>query len=461
MAYLNVRERRIEAKIAYLGAPLAGKVTNLQRLGTSTSATGDVVATEWRPASSSLTNARFRDCEVTVTLVALRDALGAERLRDLVREVDGIVFVADADPSSVERNRASVALMRDAIEAASRRDLPVVLQVNKTDLDGAMPAEEVASALDLDALPRIGAAAIRGEGVVETAERTLAEILEVLLKGGGSASDAEPREPTTARPPAARVEGNPLLTALKQVLRDTVSEHVANLEAQSGAADMNRAWTEESARTRASADALRVTVEALVGRLGGVESAIRKASEDSARRLERQEAVLAAIGEVVRSIPGAVERVGEGTRNEVSRVVEARAKAEREQTAATALMLRRTLDGLSADIRSADSRGLVGEVRSAVQGVADQTKVLGGLVQPSTTAVRSLTVKVSELETTVEREVRAAVTHMVGSVEERIEAVRVDAMEGLARTEAKTAELHALITELIDELKKPKKGWFG
>lgn len=460
MAYLNVRERRIEAKIAYLGAALAGKVTNLERLGAGTSTSGDVVATEWRPPSSSLTNARFRDCEVMVTLVAPRDELDAVRLRDLIREVDGIVFVADADPSSVERNRASVALMRDAIEALRRRDLPIVLQVNKTDLAFAVPAVEVAAALDLAALPRIDAAAIRGEGVVETAERALAEILDVLVEGGDRASDADSRESTTARPPGARVEGNPLLTALKQVLRDTVSEHVAHLEAKSGAADMHRMWMEESARTRASADALRVALDALVARMGGLQSAMKKTSEDHARRLERQEAALAAMGEVVRSIPGTVERLREGTLSEVVRLADTRAKAEHEQTANTSLALRRTLDGLAADIKSTDARGLVNELRTAIQGVADQTKLLGGLVQPSTAAVRTLTVKVGELETAVGREVRAAVARVVGSVEQRSEAVRVE-LEGLAKNEAKTADLHNLIMELIEELKRPKKGWFG
>lgn len=463
MAFLNVRERRIEAKIAYLGAPLVGKVTNLERLSASASvsASGDVVAAEWRPTSGALANATFRDCEITVTLVAPRDALDARRVRDLVGEVDGIVFVADAHPSSFDRNQASVALMRDAMDALPRRDLPIVLQVNKTDLEGAVTADEIAAALHLEAVPRIGAVAIRGDGVVETAERALAEILDVLMKSGESPSDAESRDRTTVRPQAARVAGNPLLTALKQVLRDTVSEHAAHLEAQSGAAVVRHALIEESARARASADGLRAALDALVAKIGGVESAMKKASEETARRLDRQDAALAAIGEVVRSIPGAVERAGDGTRSEVTRLIDARAKAEREQTATTALVLRRALDGLAADIKGADARGPIGELRSAILGVADQAKVLGGLVQPSTAAVRSLTVKVGELESSVEGQLRALATEVRDAVDHRLEAVRVEALDGLAKNEAKTDALHALVNELIDELKKPKKGWFG
>ena len=97
MAYLNVRERRIEAKIAYLGPELAGRTTNFERLRdgskdariakvrTTSDETGTRLSLAWQLEEA----ARFRDCDVVVELVAPH----AESTDDVLREVDGVVLV--------------------------------------------------------------------------------------------------------------------------------------------------------------------------------------------------------------------------------------------------------------------------------------------------------------------------------------------------------------------------------
>ena len=68
MAYLNLRDRRIEAKVAYVGPAASGKATNLEQLRRSLGAqaqitnAGDALSLSWQPAD----NKRFRDCEVSV-----------------------------------------------------------------------------------------------------------------------------------------------------------------------------------------------------------------------------------------------------------------------------------------------------------------------------------------------------------------------------------------------------------
>lgn len=217
---LNVRDRRIEAKIAYIGARGAGKATNFEKLGGDP--TGDSLSLDWRPATAN----RFRDCDVFVKLVAERAEPTADALRDVLRDADGVVFVADSDPSTHERTQRVLDLARAAIAALGRADVPVVVQINKRDLEGAPPAAAVLDAIGGADLPHVVATAARGDGVIETAERALEGILAALDKG----------EPALASDPKLppRVEGNPLLTALRQVLRETVSEHVAQLESRNG-----------------------------------------------------------------------------------------------------------------------------------------------------------------------------------------------------------------------------------
>jgi len=158
-----------------------------------------------------------------VRIVAERGAPEVASTRALLREADGVVFVADAAPSAYERNRRSLDAVREAL--AGRPDLPLVLQINKVDLPDAGAPSDVLEALDASSAPFVVAVANRNEGVCETAERALAAVLATLrLDGNQEASAAQATGP--------RVEGNPLLTSLREVLRETVAIHVAELESR-------------------------------------------------------------------------------------------------------------------------------------------------------------------------------------------------------------------------------------
>lgn len=221
MAQLNVRERRVEAKIAYTGPVGAGKTTNFESLSQRRLLRDDdVIAVEWRPASTPT----FRDCEVVVSLITNRSNPSEDSMRALLDEADGIVFVADANADAVERNRESMEVVRKVIGRSSKRHVPIVVQVNKTDLLTALPPREVLDAMAASSLPYVTAIAARGDGVLETAERALADVVQALRAESQNGHDASPQP--------ARVEGNPLLTALRQVLRETVSEHVVRIEAR-------------------------------------------------------------------------------------------------------------------------------------------------------------------------------------------------------------------------------------
>lgn len=96
-----------------------------------------------------------------------------------MKGVDGLVFVVD---SSAERDRVNFLVLRETASVLKEQgedllSFPVVVQYNKRDLPDAMDVEEMQfrfNPWDTDYVPAV---AIRGEGVLETFEKIIKNIL--------------------------------------------------------------------------------------------------------------------------------------------------------------------------------------------------------------------------------------------------------------------------------------------
>lgn len=426
MAQLNVRERRLEATIAYVGPELAGKATNLERLGSPRSSGDDVLARDWTPSSSP---SELGDFEVTVKLVAPRGAPSEARVRELLREADGVVFVADADPAAHDRNRASLATVREILASDPTRKLPVVVQINKTDLPDALPVNEVVRALDAEAWPHVSASASRGDGVIETAERSLSTVVGALRSCGGDAAG-----PSGLAAPLSSREGSPLLSALRQVLRETVAEHVAELEARTNA-NMERMLAAFSERIAGSieqrASSGRATLQTIVDETAQLRAAV-----------------------------GALNRLREEIRDDVVRALEARARREREHFLGATTVIKRAIDGVAADVKGLDTNASLASMMTAIGGVSEQTLALSKTLEPTAAAVRALAPKVERAEAVLLREIREGLGKTAARIEDRVDVLRVETSEAISGSGATATETHALVFEMVEELKKKKKGWF-
>jgi signal recognition particle receptor subunit beta len=438
MAYLNVRERRLETRIAYVGPAGAGKATNLEQLGRRASPSpieaersvtddaGEILAVEW----GSVTNDRFRDCQLFARVVAPRGTVSAERARALLKDVDGVVLVVDATPTAREQNRAAAILVREALAAGSRKNVPVVVQINKTDADDALAPDEVASALG-EQWPHVRAAAANGDGVVETLERALADVLARLQEErvDGTPDTVRP----TGRAPAARTEGNPLLTALKEVLRETVAEHVAELEARFTAkldaklaAALTRAGespetAELAALRKAVSTNVSETTRALAAHSGAIAALERKFLEEGELVVK-----VDALQAKVEALQAKADKLREEVCGEVVRVVEVQARADREHIATIATNLRRVVEQVSADVKDVKKDDL----KPRLVEIDENLKKLG----------RKITEDVRDV----------VIAHVVG-----VEEIARASGEGIT-------DVRLRMTELTDELKKKdKKGWFG
>lgn len=374
MAYLNVKERRLETRIAYIGALHSGRATNFQRLGNAR-VVDDQLSLVWEPKD----DVAFRDCKVRAELVTAPGEASSDTMRALLRTADGVVFVADADPAERARTREVLALLREAL-AELTHPVPVMVQVNKTDL---APPAVLLEELSVGDWPHVAATAVSGEGVLETTERAVELVLESLRR-------REIASEAAAAAPAPSRDSNPLLNALRQVLRETVAAHVEEMEERSRA------------------------------RLDQLFAELREQREDLARvrvALTEVTSTLSTLGDTTEGMT--LESARHGA--ELARQLEALARSEREQQNLLT-GVKRGVEALPAEIRSSDANRAVQALKGDVDKAGERV-------------MARLFARVAECESRVDR--------------------------GFTELDAKTAAIVTQFEALIEELKKPKKSWFG
>lgn len=179
MATIDIRRRRIDARIVYYGPGLSGKTTNLQnihaRLPEGSRGELRSIATEAErtlffdfipiePLNLGGWDVRFH----LYSVPGQEDYVRTRRA--LLAGADGLVFVADAAPDRLDANLASRDELLDHMRHYDKtfETLPVVTQVNKLDLPEVIDPVELGSLLALSDDPPIEAIALRGNGVAET-----------------------------------------------------------------------------------------------------------------------------------------------------------------------------------------------------------------------------------------------------------------------------------------------------
>ena len=134
--------------------------------------------------------------------------------KQLLDQVDGIVFVADARAERAEANLASLRELRQALAAYGRRleEVPLVVQYNKRDLADPYAIEDLHRQLGLGSTPVFEAVATQGTGVLQTLSTISKRVIRALRDqdpGPGPAAPARGPKPPPAPPaptPAERME---------------------------------------------------------------------------------------------------------------------------------------------------------------------------------------------------------------------------------------------------------------
>lgn len=194
MSFINYASREINCKIVYYGPGLCGKTTNLQYIyqKTAPEAKGKMIslATETERTLFfdflPLALGEIRGFKTRFHLYTVPGQVFYDASRKLIlKGVDGVVFVADAQEERLDANIESFENLKDNLEEQGYRleNLPFVIQYNKYDLPNITPINELRRLLNPDGVPDFAACAITGEGVFETLKAVAKLILIDLKKG--------------------------------------------------------------------------------------------------------------------------------------------------------------------------------------------------------------------------------------------------------------------------------------
>lgn len=179
MVQFRPTAREIVAKIVYYGPPLGGKTTNLRMLhsGYPEEVRGNLIEL---PAGNDrtiffdylpLTFRKLRGMDLRIQLYTVPGQVRFDYTRQQVlRGVDGVVFVADSQREAMQANRDSWANLKKnlALQGLFLDRLPHVLQYNKRDLADIESVEAMDATLNEFNAPFFEAIAIQGIGVEET-----------------------------------------------------------------------------------------------------------------------------------------------------------------------------------------------------------------------------------------------------------------------------------------------------
>jgi signal recognition particle receptor subunit beta len=105
-----------------------------------------------------------------------------ESRRLVLRGVDGLVFVADSHPQRLAANRESLRDLEENLQDSGLAisDVPMVIQYNKRDLEGATPIADLQAELNPRGVDTFEAVAIEGSGVLESLTAISRQVIKVV-----------------------------------------------------------------------------------------------------------------------------------------------------------------------------------------------------------------------------------------------------------------------------------------
>src|SRR3954466_14832460 len=225
MVLFNHATREMTAKIVYYGPGLCGKTTNLMVIfdKLDPSQKGKMLSLATKTDRTLFFDllpvdiGRVGAFNLKIQLYTVPGQVFYNETRKLVlKGADAVVFVADSQPSMVDSTRESFANLLENLEQNNidPNDTPIIVQFNKRDIPGVLPVEQLQEALALEGYPYTEAAAIKGEGVMETfnlVSKITAKHLYARLQGKPIPVEKEKTRPIAAlrEPEAAAPQVNP------------------------------------------------------------------------------------------------------------------------------------------------------------------------------------------------------------------------------------------------------------
>jgi hypothetical protein len=188
LPFINYSNREINCKIVYYGPGLGGKTTNVEYIyeNTPENVRGNMIRLATQTERTlyfdflPLPVGDVRGFKVRFYLYTVPGQVFYYASRKLIlKDVDGIVFVADSQADRMESNQASMdSLKSDLREYGYHPEkIPLVYQYNKRDLPNAAPVQDLSHLLNEWQRPEFEAIATTGHGVIETLKAIARQVL--------------------------------------------------------------------------------------------------------------------------------------------------------------------------------------------------------------------------------------------------------------------------------------------
>lgn len=186
--FINWKMRELQVKLVYYGPPLSGKTTNLEQVHLRLPADrrSDLVSVKTREDRTlffdfmQLELNEINGLQPKFKLYTVPGQVYYAATRKLVlKDVDGVVFVADSSIQRLAANRRAMMDMWQQLQELGRspRDMPFVLQCNKQDVKDAVAPALLARFLQVENATVIPAVAMSGLGITETLKSAINQVI--------------------------------------------------------------------------------------------------------------------------------------------------------------------------------------------------------------------------------------------------------------------------------------------
>jgi signal recognition particle receptor subunit beta len=189
MPHISFHNKEISFKIVYFGPGWSGKTTNLVRIHARVAEEmrGDLVMLDTDQERTLFFDflpmelGRIAGYAIRLNLYTVPGQIYYEASRRLILDgADGVVFVADSQPSRLDANLLTFSLLRENLESygVEWRNFPIVLQYNKRDVEAAIAVGTLERDLGLNGITVVEAVAVEGRGVMETIAAVSRQVID-------------------------------------------------------------------------------------------------------------------------------------------------------------------------------------------------------------------------------------------------------------------------------------------
>jgi mutual gliding-motility protein MglA len=190
--FINFPAREINCKLVYYGPGLGGKTANLQWIyeHTGSNQKGKMISLATETDRTLFFDflpidlGTVRGFKTRLHLYTVPGQVFYEASRKLIlKGADGVVFVADSQEERLDANLETLENLQEHLKehGLNFETIPYVLQLNKRDMPGILPVDELAKKLQQKGEPILEAVAVNGLGVFETL-RDLAKLVLTELR---------------------------------------------------------------------------------------------------------------------------------------------------------------------------------------------------------------------------------------------------------------------------------------